>query len=214
MNYIVKDLGIEEYSITYEKMREFTRNRNKDSLDEIWIVEHLSVYTLGQAGDDKHFLSNSLDIPIINIDRGGQITYHGCGQVVIYLLLDLHRLNIYVRDLVNKIEESIIQTLASYNIHGMRKDKAPGIYVDIIDSITHSIVNAKIAALGLKISRGCSYHGLALNVDMDLSPFNNINPCGYEGLKTVDMKTVLPQINFSFSEVKSRLIENLTKILY
>jgi lipoyl(octanoyl) transferase len=216
MSFIIKDLGIADYQKTYDDMREFTLARDINTLDELWIVQHPSVYTLGQAGDIKHLLSSSSksDIPLINIDRGGQITYHGIGQIVIYTLLNLHRLNMYVRDLVNKIEESIIQTLANYNIVGMRKEKAPGIYVEIFDTSINSMVNAKIAALGLKITRGCSYHGLALNVDMNLQPFDNINPCGYDGLRTIDMKTVLPHMKFNFDEVKNVLLHKLSLNLF
>ncbi len=213
MNFIVKDLGIQDYIQTYNEMKIFTQTRNENTLDEIWLVQHPSIYTLGQAGDKNHLLHENHNIPLVNIDRGGQITYHGLGQVVVYTLLNLHRLKIYVRDLVNKLEESIIQTLAMYNIIGIRREKAPGIYVDIKNDFSGNIANAKIAALGLKISRGCSYHGLALNVDMDLQPFENINPCGYAGLKTVDMKTALPHTKFNYDEVKSRLINNLLVIL-
>jgi len=152
-------------------MQDFTANRTAETPDEIWIVEHPPVYTLGQAGKPEHILRD-IGIPIVKIDRGGQVTYHGPGQVVIYLLLDLARLKIKVRELVTAIEQAVIDLLARHGLTAERRDGAPGVYVG----------EAKIAALGLRIRNGCSYHGISLNVDMDLSPFAAINPCGYAGL--------------------------------
>ena len=177
MNLQVKKLGRVEYEPTWEAMQRFTAERTADTPDEIWIVEHPPVYTLGQAGKPEHVLQD-IGIPIVKIDRGGQVTYHGPGQVVIYLLLDLSRLKIKVRELVTAIEQAIIDYLATLGIPAERRAGAPGVYVG----------DAKIAALGLKIKNGCSYHGLALNVDMDLSPFAAINPCGYAGLKVTQTK--------------------------
>ena len=162
MKPVVKRLGRVDYQPTFQAMLDFTASRTAETPDEIWIVEHPPVYTLGQAGKPEHILKD-VGIPIVKIDRGGQVTYHGPGQVVIYLLLDLARLKTKVRELVTAIE---------------RRDGAPGVYVG----------DAKIAALGLRIRNGCSYHGVSLNVDMDLSPFAAINPCGYAGLKVVQTK--------------------------
>jgi lipoyl(octanoyl) transferase len=174
---VVKRLGRVDYAPTFQAMREFTAARTDQTPDEIWIVEHPPVYTLGQAGKPEHILKD-VGIPIVNIDRGGQVTYHGPGQVVIYLLLDLPRLKIKVRELVSAIEQAVIDLLAEHGVTAERRDGAPGVYVG----------DAKIAALGLRIRNGCSYHGVSLNVDMDLSPFAAINPCGYAGLKVIQTK--------------------------
>jgi lipoyl(octanoyl) transferase len=158
-------------------MQAFTMQRNCDTQDEFWVVEHPPVFTLGLNGRFQHLLDPGT-IPVVQVDRGGQVTYHGPGQVVIYLLIDLKRLNIGARDLVKTIEEATIGFLADYGILAETRPKAPGVYV----------AGHKIAALGLRVRRGCSYHGLSLNVDMDLSPFEHINPCGYPGLKVTQLK--------------------------
>ena len=157
-------------------MQGFTDARDGDSVDELWFVEHDPVFTLGQAGKDEHVLMPG-DIPVIHVDRGGQVTYHGPGQIVLYPLLDLKRLGIGVRDYVCKIEQAIIDTLGEWNIGAERKEGAPGVYVN----------GAKVAALGIRVRRGCSFHGLAFNIDMDLEPFRRINPCGYQGLAVTQM---------------------------
>jgi lipoyl(octanoyl) transferase len=181
--------GVEPYQASFDAMRAFTDIRSADTPDEIWLVEHPPVFTLGQAGDPAHLLAADSGIPLVKVDRGGQITYHGPGQVVAYLLLDLRRRKLMVRELVTRIEEAVIETLAAYNLAGERKAGAPGIYVAPgPDAGLHA--GAKIAALGLKIRSGCSYHGVSLNVNMDLQPFLAINPCGYAGLETVDMATL------------------------
>ncbi|MDP3440802.1 MAG: lipoyl(octanoyl) transferase LipB [Azonexus sp.] len=174
MNLLVKRLGRVEYEPTWQAMLAFTASRQPATPDELWLVEHPPVYTLGQAGKPEHILRD-VGIPVVKIDRGGQVTYHGPGQVVIYLLLDLTRLKIKVRELVTAIEQAVINFLAAHGIAAERQAGAPGVYVG----------EAKIAALGLKIKNGCCYHGLSLNVDMDLSPFTAINPCGYAGLKVI-----------------------------
>lgn len=173
----IRRLGRVEYEPTWHAMQAFTASRTADTHDELWIVEHPPVYTLGQAGKPEHVLRD-VDIPIVKIDRGGQVTYHGPGQVVIYLLLDLGRLKIKVRELVTAIEQAVIDFLGNHGLSAERRSGAPGVYVG----------PAKIAALGLKIKNGCSYHGLSLNVDMDLTPFAAINPCGYAGLQVVQTK--------------------------
>ncbi|WP_205201481.1 lipoyl(octanoyl) transferase LipB [Azonexus hydrophilus] len=167
----VRRLGCVEYAPTFAAMQEFTATRTAETADELWIVEHPPVFTLGQAGKPEHLLRD-IGIPLVQIDRGGQVTYHGPGQVVIYLLLDLNRRQLKVRELVHHIEQAVIDLLAAHGVSAARHANAPGVYV----------AGAKIAALGLRIRRGCSYHGVALNVQMDLSPFAAINPCGYPGL--------------------------------
>ena len=172
----VRRLGRVDYEPTWQAMLDFTAERTDETPDELWICEHPPVYTLGQAGKPEHLLVDN-GIPLVKIDRGGQITYHGPGQVVIYLLLDLSRRDLKVRELVTRIEQAMIDFLGEHGVAAERLDGAPGVYIDRPDGGV-----AKIAALGLRIRRGCSYHGLSLNVDMDLSPFSAINPCGYEGL--------------------------------
>ncbi|WP_114240569.1 lipoyl(octanoyl) transferase LipB [Dyella sp. C9] len=167
----VRRLGRQPYEATWEAMSQFTNNRGPDTPDELWLLEHDPVFTLGQAGKEEHVLAPG-DIPVIHVDRGGQVTYHGPGQIVGYPMIDLRRAGVGVRELVHKIEQAIIDTLAHWNIGGDRLDGAPGVYV----------AGAKVAALGLRVRRGCSFHGLAFNVDMDLEPYHRINPCGYKGL--------------------------------
>ncbi|SAL12093.1 lipoate-protein ligase B [Caballeronia cordobensis] len=186
--------GLEQYDESFDAMRAFTDARTPDTPDEIWLVEHPPVFTLGLAGDPAHLLLAQSGIPLVKVDRGGQITYHGPGQIVAYLLIDLRRRKLMVRELVRRIEEAVIETLATYNLPTDRKAGAPGIYVAPHPSGANDRIQAhqgaKIAALGLKIRNGCSYHGVSLNVDMDLQPFLAINPCGYAGLETVDMATL------------------------
>ncbi|MCE1184945.1 lipoyl(octanoyl) transferase LipB [Zoogloea sp.] len=174
---IIRALGRVPYEPTWRAMQEFTTLRDASMEDEIWVVEHPPVYTLGQAGKPEHLLHQT-EIPLVQIDRGGQITYHGPGQVVVYLLLDLHRRHLKVREMVNLMEQSLIDCIADYGLKAERQDGAPGVYID----------GAKIAALGLRVRNGRSYHGLSLNVDMDLTPFTWINPCGYSGLRTIQLK--------------------------
>lgn len=177
MTPTVKYLGRVDYEPTFQAMQAFTASRTAATPDELWIVEHPPVYTLGQAGKPEHILRD-VGIPLVRIDRGGQVTYHGPGQVVIYLLLDLARLKIKVRELVTAIEQAVIDLLGNYGVTAERHDGAPGVYVGA----------AKVAALGLRIRNGCSYHGVSLNVDMDLTPFDAINPCGYPGLQIVQTR--------------------------
>ncbi|KWA67554.1 lipoate--protein ligase [Burkholderia ubonensis] len=194
--------GVEPYDASFDAMRAFTDARTADTGDEIWVVEHPPVYTLGQAGDPAHLLVADSGVPLVRVDRGGQITYHGPGQIVMYLLLDLRRRKLMVRTLVSRIEEAVIETLAAYNLASVRKAGAPGIYVA---SGVHE--GAKIAALGLKIRNGCSYHGLSLNVKMDLRPFLAINPCGYAGLETVDMASL--EVAADWNDVAHTLVRRL-----
>ena len=172
----VRRLGRQPYQPVLDAMRAFTDRRDQQTPDEFWMLEHEPVFTLGQAGKPEHVLAPG-DIPVVRVERGGQVTYHGPGQIVGYPLIDLRRLGIGVRELVNRIEQAIIGTLGHWNIVAVRKPGAPGVYVG----------DAKVGALGLRIRRGCSFHGLALNVGMDLEPFRRINPCGYQGLQVTQV---------------------------
>jgi len=174
---LTREFPTASYEDLAQKMRAFTDARDENTPDELWIVEHTPVYTLGQAGKPEHIL-NPKNIPVIQTDRGGQVTYHGPGQLVIYLLIDIRRKKMGVRNLVSAIENSIIDLLKKYNITAQAKSDAPGVYIK----------DDKICSIGLRIRKGCSYHGLAFNINMDLNPFLGINPCGYAGLKMVQLK--------------------------
>ncbi|GLZ84186.1 octanoyltransferase [Metapseudomonas resinovorans] len=198
---IVRHLGLVDYLPTLEAMRHLTTERDAQSPDEIWLLQHPRVFTQGQAGKAEHLLETG-DIPVIQVERGGQVTYHGPGQLVAYVMLDLRRLGLGVRELVTALEQSLVDVLAGYGVEAAPKADAPGVYVN----------GDKIASLGLRVSRGCSFHGLALNVDMDLSPFWRINPCGYAGLKMVQLKDLIdtpPQLD----EVAQRLEQALRRRL-
>lgn len=197
---IVRHLGLRDYEPVWREMQHFTHTRSADTADEIWLLEHPPVFTLGLNGKPEHILDPG-DIPVVKCDRGGQVTYHGPGQLVAYLLLDLRRHELGVKALVSKIEQAIIELLAEHQIHGQRREGAPGIYVD----------DAKIAALGLRIRKGCSYHGLSLNVDMDLKPFSRINPCGFEGLATDQLRHHAPGLDMP--SVAASLVRQLKQQL-
>jgi lipoyl(octanoyl) transferase len=173
---MLRDLGRQPYEPVWRAMQRFTDLRDDASVDEVWVVEHDPVFTLGQAGKPEHVLMPG-DIPVLHVDRGGQVTYHGPGQIVVYPLLDLKRLKTGVRDYVCRIEQAVIDTLAEWNIQAARRDGAPGVYVN----------DAKVAALGIRVRRGCTFHGLAFNAAMDLEPFGRINPCGYAGLQVTSV---------------------------
>ncbi|MEI6706621.1 MAG: lipoyl(octanoyl) transferase LipB [Methylococcales bacterium] len=173
---ITHDLGLQDYTTIWQAMQDFTLQRTADTPDELWIVEHPAVYTLGLNGKREHLL-NTGDIPVIHCDRGGQVTYHGHGQVIIYTLLDIKRLNINIRQLVSLLEQTMIDTLAHYGIVAIAKADAPGVYVQ----------GKKIGSIGIRIKNSCSYHGLSFNNDMDLTPFNYINPCGYKNLQVTQL---------------------------
>lgn len=205
----ILDRGLEPYAVTYAAMREFTDNRNSATPDTIWIVQHPAVFTLGLAADPSHVL-DAHHIPIVQSDRGGEVTYHAAGQAILYLLFDLRRKdkkNLLPREFVSAIEQAVIDTLAAYNLDTERHTGAPGIYV-----ADGAWKGAKIAALGLKIrGNGCTYHGVALNVAMDLTPFSWINPCGYAGLATVDMQTL--GITVPLHDVQQSLASSLIQHL-
>jgi lipoyl(octanoyl) transferase len=197
----VRHLGEVDYHQTWQNMQNFTNSRQQETVDELWFLQHPPVYTLGKNGKAEHVL-NSAAIPVINSDRGGQVTYHGPGQIVVYTLLDLNRLKIGVRELVTVIEQSLIELLASYGVNSSARRDAPGVYVN----------DAKIAALGLRVRKGCSFHGLALNVDMDLEPFSRINPCGYQGLEVTQLKNLVTdiEINDVVADLQQTLLKNLS----
>lgn len=201
MRPVIRHLGEVDYDETWQAMQDFTNARQKNTADELWFLQHPPVYTLGKNGKAEHIL-NPAAIPVINSDRGGQVTYHGPGQIVVYMLLDLHRLKIGVRALVTLIEQTIIELLASYGVDSSARRDAPGVYVN----------NAKIAALGLRVRKGCCFHGLALNVDMDLEPFTRINPCGYEGMQVVQLKDFVKDIKIA--DVVDQLQQQLLKNIY
>ena len=197
----VRELGRVDYVDTWQAMREFTARRDLATADELWLVEHPPVYTLGQSARSEHLhwsgATSPRAIPVVHTDRGGQVTYHGPGQIVVYTLIDLRRAGFFVRELVYRIEQSVIQVLQSYDLDGRRIRGAPGVYVRVPRLMTRTSEveerfegMAKIAALGIKVHRGCSYHGVALNVAMDLEPFSAIDPCGYRGLAAVDLATL------------------------
>lgn len=173
---VVRELGRQPYEPVWRAMQRFTDARDDGTPDEVWLVEHEPVFTLGQAGKPEHVLAPG-DIPVVHVDRGGQVTYHGPGQIVAYPLFDLKRMKVGVRDYVCRIEQSIIDTCAEWNIEAVRREGAPGVYV----------AGAKVAALGIRVRRGCTFHGLSFNVAMDLEPFHRINPCGYQGLQVTTL---------------------------
>lgn len=196
----VHQLGRQPYQPVWDAMERFTNQRGEEGVDELWLVEHDPVYTLGQAAKPEHVLMAG-DIPVIRCNRGGQVTYHGPGQIVAYPLIDIRRLGIGVRELVNRIEQAIIDTCAHWHIVAQRREGAPGVYAG----------QAKIAALGLRVRHGCSFHGLALNVNMDLAPFHGINPCGYAGLQVTQMVEL--GSHASMAEVSAELVSQLSRQL-
>jgi lipoyl(octanoyl) transferase len=197
---LIKHLGLVDYEPTWRSMQAFTDTRSAETPDELWVVEHHPVYTQGLAGKPEHLLRLT-DIPVVKTDRGGQVTYHGPGQLVVYLLIDFKRMHIGVRELVRRIEQSVIDMLAGQGITANGDVNAPGVYVD----------GAKIASLGLRIKNGAVYHGLSLNVDMDLTPFSWINPCGYEGLRVTQMKDL--GVDKTLAQVAALLLPQLEKHL-
>ena len=198
---VVRHLGCVDYEPTWHAMQHFTQTRDADNADEIWLLEHPRVFTQGQAGKAEHVLAAG-DIPVVQVDRGGQVTYHGPGQLVAYVLVDVRRAGQGVRDLVTAIENSLIDVLSQYGVVAHAKPDAPGVYVS----------GKKIASLGLRIRRGCSFHGLALNVDMDLQPFRRINPCGYAGMQMTQLRDETQQ-TVDISDVSVRLRDVLVSHL-
>ena len=199
-NILVRHLGRRDYEPVWREMQQFTDQRDQHSLDELWLVEHPPVFTQGLAGKPEHVLAAG-DIPVIQVDRGGQVTYHGPGQIVAYPMINLRRHGIGVKSLVNGIEQAIIDTVAQYGIKAARKDNAPGVYVD----------GAKIASLGLRIRKACSFHGLAFNIKMDLEPFQRINPCGFSGLEVIQLADLAEEVDIA--TVEQQLITAFCKQL-
>jgi lipoyl(octanoyl) transferase len=197
----VRHLGRVEYVPTWQAMQTFTAQRTPDTPDELWVLEHPPVYTQGQAGRAEHLIADT-DIPVVSIDRGGQITYHGPGQVVAYVLVDLRRRGYGIRELVSRMEQAVIDLLAVQGVAAARLAGAPGVYVD----------GAKIAALGLRVKHGCTYHGLALNVDMDLAPFAAINPCGYAGMRVTQCRDL--GVKLTLSQAERALTQALLATIY
>ncbi|MBT8130027.1 MAG: lipoyl(octanoyl) transferase LipB [Gammaproteobacteria bacterium] len=198
MPLIVREFGQRPYHPVWQDMQHFTDQRNETTADELWLLQHAPVFTLGKNGKPEH-IRDPGSIPVIQSDRGGQVTYHGPGQIVVYTLLDLKRMNIGVRELVTRIENAVIGLLQDYAVEASARRDAPGVYVD----------GRKIAALGLRVRKGCSFHGLALNVDMDLAPFSQINPCGYQGLEVTQL-TELADIK-DFGAVEQQLLSHLKR---
>ncbi|MEQ3652265.1 MAG: lipoyl(octanoyl) transferase LipB [Glaciecola sp.] len=197
---IVRQLGRKEYTPTWQAMQKFTDERNEHTPDEIWLVEHPPVFTQGQAGKSEHILAAG-DIPLVQVDRGGQVTYHGPGQQMLYILIDVRRNKLGVRHLVSALEDSIVALMADYDVKAYAKKDAPGVYVD----------EKKLCSVGLRIRKGCSFHGLALNVNMDLSPFQRINPCGYAGMEMVNSISLGgPE---SLSQAGPQLVEHFCTLL-
>jgi lipoyl(octanoyl) transferase len=213
-------LGRRAYCPTWQAMREFTSARTAATVDQLWLVEHEPVFTLGVAGRETH-VRDSQGITVVRTDRGGQVTYHGPGQVVAYPLVDLRRLELPVREYVHRLEQALLNTLATFGVTGHRVVGAPGIYVRLDDPFGHAVLAraqadpftglGKIAAIGVKVSRHCAYHGVALNVDMDLRPFDGIDPCGYAGLKTIDLATL--GLNTPWVDVADELARRLASQL-
>lgn len=191
---VVRELGLVDYQTSLQSMKDFTDNRTPQSADELWLLQHPRVFTQGQAGKAEHVLAPG-DIAVVQADRGGQVTYHGPGQWVLYLLVDIKRHKLGVRSLVDLIENSLIELLAEYGIVAAARPDAPGVYVG----------DDKIAALGLRVRKGCSYHGLALNVNLDLEPFERINPCGHVGLQATSMQICIPGTELDMNRVGQRL---------
>lgn len=200
---IVRQLGLQDYQEIWHKMQDFTDNRNAETIDEVWLVEHYPVFTQGQAGKPEHLLQSGA-IPLVQSDRGGQITYHGPGQQVMYILIDIRRhQNLNVRRLVTALEQSVVRTLADYAIEGYSKVDAPGVYID----------GKKICSLGLRIRKGCSFHGLAFNINMDLQPFHYINPCGYAGLEMCQLADFIGRDEAVLDKVSPKLVNHLAELL-
>lgn len=195
----LRRLGLADYEPAWRAMQAFTDGRDETTGDELWLLQHPPVFTQGQAGKAEHLLAPG-GIPVVQVDRGGQVTYHGPGQIVAYPLIDIRRKGIGVRDFVCRIEEAIIRVLAHYGVRGERIAGAPGIYV----------AGDKIASLGLRVRRGCTFHGLAFNIDMDLEPFQRINPCGYAGLRVTQLAALAP---VQFGDAEDRLVQNLAQLL-
>lgn len=201
MALVVKHLGLQPYEQTFQAMQQFTDTRDETTADQIWVVQHPPVFTQGLNGKPEHLIAMQDTIPLVQTDRGGQVTYHGPGQLIIYLMIDLKRAKLGVRDLVHRMEQAIINLLNDYQLQGQAREDAPGVYVN----------QQKIASLGLKVRKHRSYHGLALNVDMDLTPFEWINPCGLSGMQMTQISSLIEHC--SYQDIEQQAIQNLSQIL-
>ena len=201
MSVLLRRLGCMDYETAWQQMQAFTLERDKETVDEIWIVEHPPVYTLGLSGKREHLLNINEQIPVVETDRGGQVTYHGPGQLVVYLLLDIERLQLGVRKIVTLLEQAMINTLSQYGITAIAKPDAPGVYVN----------DKKIGSVGLRVKRGCCYHGLSLNNNMDLTPFNDINTCGYPSLEVTQLADL--NVNIESYELAVPVVHQITQDL-
>ena len=197
---VIRHPGVLDYETAWHDMQVFTHNRDQDTADELWFLQHPPVFTLGRNGKQKH-LHDTGRIPVINVDRGGQVTYHGPGQLVVYTLLDINRRQLGVQSLVRLLEQAVIDLCSDHAIHAQRRDNAPGVYVD----------NRKLAALGLRVRKGCAFHGLSLNVDMDLAPFALIDPCGYQGMEVTQLRQL--GVDASMENVSTQLQKHLERLL-
>jgi lipoyl(octanoyl) transferase len=199
-NLIIRQFALNDYGLAYKQMAELTNQRDKNTPDEFWGLQHQPVFTLGLAGQQEHILDAG-NIPVVKTDRGGQVTYHGPGQLIVYVMLDLKRQDITIKRLIHQLEQSVINLCHKLNIDAVRKQGAPGVYV----------ADNKLAALGIRVRRGCSYHGLALNVDMDLEPFLQINPCGYPGMKVTQLSNFrcVMNVNQTFESLLPHLMKQL-----
>ncbi|QIQ21766.1 lipoyl(octanoyl) transferase LipB [Zophobihabitans entericus] len=197
----IRQLGLTSYLDTYQAMHNFTTSRTQNTQDEIWLVEHFPTFTQGRTGKAEHILRTS-HIPIVHTDRGGQVTYHSPGQQIMYVMIDLRRAELNIRTLVDALEQSVTQTLSRYHLDSYTKPGAPGVYID----------HKKIASLGLHVKKGCTLHGLALNIKMDLSPFNDINPCGYQGLQMTQLHDYIPDIDQQ--QVCQQMVNTFTQLLH
>jgi lipoyl(octanoyl) transferase len=197
---VIRHPGVVDYETAWHDMQAFTHNRDEDTADELWFLQHPPVFTLGRNGKQKH-LHDTGKIPVIKVDRGGQVTYHGPGQLVVYTLLDINRRQLGVQSLVRLLEQAVIDLCSDHAIHAQRRDNAPGVYVD----------DRKLAALGLRVRKGCAFHGLSLNVDMDLAPFALIDPCGYQGMEVTQLRQL--GVDASMENVSTQLQKHLERLL-
>lgn len=209
MQLRIRNLGLIDYQTCWDAMRDFTEIRDENTLDEIWLLQHPRVFTQGQAGKAEHVIAPG-DIPVIQVDRGGQVTYHGPGQIVGYMLIDIRRRGSGIRWLVNGIEDAIIDVLKQYDVKSFAKPEAPGVYLDGAQGRGRD--GAKIAALGMRVRRGCTFHGLSLNIDMDLEPYGRINPCGFSGLAVAQLRDLVDNVP-TLEAVEKQLLQALCEKL-
>lgn len=208
----VHQLGLQAYEKTWQAMSDFTNQRSDNTPDELWLVQHPPVFTQGQAGKPEHLLDVG-DIPVVQSDRGGQVTYHGPGQLILYPLINLRRRQLGVRDMVSLLENVAVELLASYDIKAYPKADAPGVYVQVTEAANGAMVESKIASLGLRVRKGCCFHGMSINIDMDLSPFAQINPCGYQGMSVTQLTDLVVNREINYQNIEQSIIQLVAKKL-